>query len=136
MRLKENEKRGNKNGFVVGEAMPVADLKLYYSVAFMTSGNLDHIDPPAVVKDCARIQAFVEKMKEDENIKKFDEAFAAQQKVFKEDANNNVFTIKGKGAYASYGSRTSTVLWEQEMEEMKAENIRMSQLHKDNEEYH
>merc|ERR550532_3615439 len=37
-RFTENEARGSKSGYIVGDKMTVADLKLYYSLGFLTSG--------------------------------------------------------------------------------------------------
>lgn len=42
-RLEENEKRGFENGYFVGNGVTIADLKFYYQIANILSGNLDHI---------------------------------------------------------------------------------------------
>jgi len=100
-RFTENEKRGNKNGFVVGDSMTVADLKLYFSVHFLCGGAVDHIDGAELLKPVAKLSAFYEKMKADENLKKFDEAFKAQQAKTKANAEDNVHVIKGKNVYVA-----------------------------------
>jgi len=102
-RFTENEARGSKSGYIVGDKMTVADLKLYYSLGFLTSGRVDHIDGNALLKAVPKVTAFVAKMKDDENIKKFEAAFAKQQEDMKArieaEATDNVFVVKGKAVF-------------------------------------
>mmetsp|Transcript_38133 Transcript_38133/g.33682 ORF Transcript_38133/g.33682 Transcript_38133/m.33682 type:complete len:252 (+) Transcript_38133:112-867(+) len=95
-RLEENEKRGNKNGYFVGDKITIADLKAYYGFQFLTSGNLDYIDGAKLMEPAKRCQAFVAKIKENEGMKKMEEAFAASQKEYKE---NKVKSFKRPGKF-------------------------------------
>jgi len=95
LRMEENEKRGNKNGYLVGDTVTIADLKAYYGLAFLTSGMLDHIDGNKLLEPCKRLQAFMSKMKEDERIKKFEAEFAERQKANKENKVSS-FKVAGK----------------------------------------
>merc|ERR1711971_58282 len=95
-RLAENEARGNKNGVFVGDSITVADLKFYYSMGYLKSGNLDHIKPEDVAKGCDKINALLKAVSEDERIKKFDAAFAAQQAEAKEKGTLSFFVAANK----------------------------------------
>jgi len=103
-RFTENEARGSKSGYIVGDTMTVADLKLYYSISFLTSGRVDHIDGDVLLKAVPKVTAFTAKMKDDENIKKFEAAFAKQCEEMKArmeaDAKDNEYFVKGKAVYA------------------------------------
>jgi len=100
-RLTENEARGFKNGYFVGDSMTVADLKAFYGMNGLMSGGWDHLDVSPLMKDIPKIAAFVKKMNEDEGIKKFNAAFAAQQAKTKENPEDKVHVIKGKNVYMS-----------------------------------
>jgi len=100
-RLEENEKRGHKNGLSVGDSITVADIKLYYGLVFLTGGALDHIDGPALLKPNKRITAFMEKMKADENLNKFEAAFKEQVAKYDKGKGEADHVIKGKNVYAA-----------------------------------
>ena len=95
-RLQENEKRGNKNGYFVGDKITIADLKAYYMFNFATSGNLDYIDGVKLLEPVKRVTAFIAKIKGDDNMKKFEEAFAASTKEYKD---NKVKSCKRPGKF-------------------------------------
>jgi len=100
-RMEENEKRGNKNGFSVGDSMTVSDIKLYYGLVFLTGGALDDIDGPKLMKPNKRLAAFLEKMKADENLVKFEAAFKAQQDKYDKGKGEADHVVKGKNVYAA-----------------------------------
>jgi len=104
-RLTENEARGRKNGFVVGDTMTIADLKLYSQLSFLCSGKVDHIDGATLLKPVAKLSAYLEMMAANEEIKKFNAAFEKQQAEVKakteKDENDNEFLVKGKNVYSS-----------------------------------
>jgi len=95
-RLAENAARGNEKGFFVGDALTVADLKFYYTLGFLKSGMLDYIEPADVAKGCDRINALLKTIGEDERIKKFEAAFAAQQAQSKESGTLSFFVAANK----------------------------------------
>merc|ERR1712204_83148 len=102
MRLEENEKRGNKNGYFVGDAMTIADLKVYV----MTGGLFgypygNYVDGKAVMAANKRLSDFRKVMGANEGIKKFLIEFAERTKTFKKDATKNVFKEDGKASYGS-----------------------------------
>merc|ERR1712130_498925 len=73
LRLEENEKRGNKNGFFVGDTITIADLKFV-----PTFGLLDRIPGATdkVKKDYPRCFALMDKVSKNEKIKAFNDQFA------------------------------------------------------------
>merc|ERR1712083_1176926 len=62
-RLTENEERGNKSGYFVGDTMTVADLKFYYGLANYMSG-LPGFD--GLLKAAPKVAGFYKKMSDDE----------------------------------------------------------------------
>ena len=92
-RLQENAKRGNKNGYFVGDKLTVADLKVYYGFAFVA--GLDHIDIAKLLEPVKRCAAFIEKLKADKGIKKMEETFAKSQKGYTEN-KTKLFKYSGK----------------------------------------
>ena len=99
-RLTENEARGSKNGYFVGDTMTVADLKAYYNIDPFVTGAWG-FDGAPLLKAAPKVAAFMEKMKADENIVKFEAAFAAQQEKSKANEEDNVHVVKGKNVYAA-----------------------------------
>merc|ERR1711879_742085 len=85
-RFTENEARGSKSGYIVGDKMTVADLKLYYSLGFLTSGRVDHIDGAVLLKAVPKVTAFA---KQQEEMKARREA----------NAEDNEFVVKGKAVF-------------------------------------
>jgi len=100
-RLTENEARGCKSGYFVGDTMTVADLKAFYGLNGMAAGNWDFLDVSPILAKMPKITAFLKMMNEDEGIKKFNAAFKAQMEKTKADAKDNVHIIKGKNVYVS-----------------------------------
>eukprot|EP01084_Bolivina_argentea_P075257 136438_1 len=99
MRLEENEKRECKKGYFVGDNITVADLKFYYLHKWLTCGILDHIDGNKLFQPCKRSVTLCQKLKDTQQMKKFEAEFAASQKEFKE---NKKTCFKYAGKYASY----------------------------------
>jgi len=97
-RCSENEARGAKNGFIVGDAMTVADLKMHFMLSFLLSGMVDHIDGQSLMKATPKLTAFHEKMKADGDIMKFTAAFKAQTEKYKKE-KVAVHVVKGKNVY-------------------------------------
>jgi len=96
LRMTENEARGCKNGFMVGDTMTIADIKMYFGIAFLVSGAVDHIDGDVLLKPVPKVAAFLAMMKANEKVKAFEDAFKAQQAKTKANAEDNVHVIQGK----------------------------------------
>ena len=99
-RLEENEKRGFQNGYFVGNGVTIADLKFYYQIANILSGNLDHIDGDKLVAPCPRIANFAKLINSLDGVKKFKSEFSSQQKQYKEKKSSS-FYQKGNAIYGS-----------------------------------
>jgi len=93
LRLKENEDRGHKNGFFVGDSMTVADLKYFCALKFLDS--LKSFNVEEMLKTFPKVAAFFNKMKGDEEIKKFEAGFVEQQK--KSEVTEHI--VKGRNVY-------------------------------------
>merc|ERR1719445_2939070 len=96
-RLAENEAKGNKNGFFVGDGMTVCDLKVFTAITF--NETLDDFDMDAIFKPFPKLTAFYAMMKAHEKIKAFNTAFDAQLAKTKDNAADNVHVVKGKNAF-------------------------------------
>jgi len=92
-RLTENEARGNKSGFLVGDSMTVGDLKTYCMLSVIH--GLPDFDVDQMTKANAKLAAFWAQMQANEDIKKFDAMFKAQ--LEKKDVTEHV--VKGKNVY-------------------------------------
>lgn len=94
-RLNENEKRGNKNGFIVGDTLSVADLKLYYQLYRMYDEN--EYDPgiKALFNDFPRLVKYIEKLSNMEGVKKCNDEYRDIQKDNK-DNGTRYFRHEGK----------------------------------------
>merc|ERR1712087_92752 len=70
-RLEENEKRGNKNGFFVGDSITIADLKFksVFTYVAMVPGAMDF------VKGYKRVSACLDAVGKNEKLKAFAEVF-------------------------------------------------------------
>ena len=93
-RLEENEKRGSKNGYMVGDKLTIADLKAYYGLEFCTT--LEHVDGPKLLEPVKRCATFIEKIKADKGVKKMEEIFAKSQK---EHTENKTISFKYGGKF-------------------------------------
>jgi len=104
-RLKENEARGCNKGFLVGDTMTIADLKLYLHLSFLCSGEVDYIDGDTLLKPVPKLSAYLKMMEADENIKKFTVAFEKQRAEMKAkmaaDEKDNEYIVTGKNIYSS-----------------------------------
>merc|ERR1719419_1575851 len=93
-RLKENESRGNKNGFFVGDSMTVADLKYYVTLkninALQSFPEMDEM-----LKNFPKVAAFWSNMNGNEEIKKFEALFAEQEKK----TDEKEFLWEGRNVY-------------------------------------
>eukprot|EP01084_Bolivina_argentea_P260601 440141_1 len=94
-RLEENEKRGFKNGYFVGDQLSIADLKFYFQIKTILNGNLDYIDGHALVEPNPRIVAFAQSIEDLQGFKNFKIEFAKQQKEYKQK-KIKTFINKGK----------------------------------------
>jgi len=83
-RLDENEKRGNKNGLLVGDSVTVADLKMYASIGYIKM----RLGDAAVkfVSGFARVAKFMEVMDGNEKIKAAKAMYEKNYTEFKEAA--------------------------------------------------
>jgi len=93
-RLKENESRGNKNGFFVGDSMTVADLKYYVTLkninALQSFPEMDEM-----LKNFPKVAAFWSNLNGNEDIKKFEALFAEQEKK----TDEKEFLWEGRNVY-------------------------------------
>ena len=101
LRLKENEERGNKNGFIVGDKMTIADLKLYYGLYMYICGRIDYIDGNKLLSECQRLKKFYEMMQNIKGFKEFNDNFANQVDTYKNE-NVKCFKFDGKFVSASF----------------------------------
>jgi len=93
LRLQENEARGNKSGFFVGDSMTVGDLKTYCMLSAIH--GLPDFDVDQMVKANAKLAAFWALMQADGDIAKFNAMFTEQ--MGKKDVVEH--TVKGKNVY-------------------------------------
>jgi len=109
-RLEENEARGYKNGYFVGDTLTVADLKFYYCLTFCKEGddqeddakkNMPGLDMNAMLKTFPKMGAFFKKVEEDERIKAFEAAFGQQLAKYgaKPEENEIIANENGKCVY-------------------------------------
>ena len=96
-RLTENEAKGFKSGFFVGDKMTVADLKGFTGMTF--NDGLDDFDMATLLKDLPKSAAFWAMMKDHGEILAFNAAFKAQQEKTAANADDNVHVRKGKNVY-------------------------------------
>mmetsp|Transcript_48601 Transcript_48601/g.80595 ORF Transcript_48601/g.80595 Transcript_48601/m.80595 type:complete len:272 (-) Transcript_48601:194-1009(-) len=99
-RLQENEERGFENGFFVGPSLTIADLKFYFQIDKMLSGNLEYIDVNKLVEPCPKVARFARQISELDGVKKFKSQFSAQQKQYKETKKTR-FILGGKTVYGA-----------------------------------
>ena len=95
LRLEENEKRGNKNGLFVGDAIDIGDLKMFAVLAYMA--NLEPLNNnESIYKGYERLNKFFKFVNENEAIKGFDAKFKENCDAYKADSAKNVFKYDGK----------------------------------------
>jgi len=93
LRLTENEARGNKTGFFVGDSMTVADIKYYSALVFIA--GLEDFDVDALLKNCPKSAAFWEMMQANVGVKNFNATFKAQQAKSAADASATEHIVEG-----------------------------------------
>merc|ERR1711997_1341146 len=95
-RLEENEKRGNKNGFFVGDAITIADLKFYsvFTYVAMIPGAMDFVKA-----NYKRVTALTEAVPKNEKIAAFNEVFAKNVAAARKDGKME-FKYAGKAVYS------------------------------------
>jgi len=98
-RLTENEARGSKNGYFVGDTLTVADLKWHSCVAFCQM--LPGMDIPKMFKEFPKLGANFAKIDGDEKMKAFDAAFKAQVEKYTANPEESEFVVEGKSVYLS-----------------------------------
>ena len=91
-RLEENEKRGNKNGYIVGDSLTIADLKLL-SLILMFEYKID--DGKEIVNKYPKIKKLGEILGANEKIKAFNEQFDKNVAEYKEKGTAS-FRFDGK----------------------------------------
>lgn len=99
-RYEENEKRGNKNGFVVGDSLSIADLKIFFMLQTVRGGKLDYVDGNKLMENAKRMTASADKIANMDTMKKYFADFEAAQKDSKEN-KTKLFKKAGKGSYGS-----------------------------------
>ena len=100
-RLEENEKRGHKNGFVVGDALTVADLALSGSLATFVSGYFDHIPKDYYTKNFPKLETYIATVNKNEKMTDFNNKYTERLKDWKDDtkkASVKCVTYAGKKA--------------------------------------
>eukprot|EP00484_Ammonia_sp_Unknown_P001471 CAMPEP_0197020878 /NCGR_PEP_ID=MMETSP1384-20130603/1735_1 /TAXON_ID=29189 /ORGANISM="Ammonia sp." /LENGTH=258 /DNA_ID=CAMNT_0042448591 /DNA_START=61 /DNA_END=837 /DNA_ORIENTATION=- len=101
VRMEENEKKGNKNGFVVGDTMSIADLFFYGGLSQFISGYFDGIPKDLYSKMHPRLDNFLKMMNNVDKIKAFNEKFGQRLKDCQDDAKKKdakVVVYPGKQA--------------------------------------
>eukprot|EP01084_Bolivina_argentea_P115582 205512_1 len=94
-RLEENEKRGNKNGYFVGNNITIADLKGAAGYSFISS----YRGPPGakdIISKCKRLTALIDKVNNNETVKGFKAEFDKNVKTNAENKETFSFKYKGK----------------------------------------
>jgi len=94
-RLEENEKRGNSNGYFVGNSLTVADLKPFssFAVLSMIPGVAD------LFEKFARLNAWFNQMSANADIKAAQTKYNANYAAFKADSKQSVFKHAGKAVF-------------------------------------
>ena len=97
-RLEENEKRGNKNGFFVGDTITIADLKAYSSFSGVETRFPGGDSKTGLLSDekYKPILKFIEAVSSNEKVKAFKEQFEKNMAAFKEKPDQPVFKYAGK----------------------------------------
>mmetsp|Transcript_48001 Transcript_48001/g.79598 ORF Transcript_48001/g.79598 Transcript_48001/m.79598 type:complete len:253 (-) Transcript_48001:117-875(-) len=85
-RLEDNEKAGNKGGFMVGAKLSIADINVYRGFTFLTSGYYEYIPKDLLTKNFPRLDQYAKAISEIDAIKKFNTAFDQRTTDFKDEA--------------------------------------------------
>ena len=109
LRLEENAERGHKNGYFVGDSVTIADIKVFGHFRNYLNGEFEHHlsgVTGTTLKDYGydKMIAFVEKMENDEKIKKFVEEYDERIVNFEDKENAEKVRSQiydGKLVYAS-----------------------------------
>jgi len=96
LRLEENEKRGNKNGLLVGDSITIADLKFVsvFTYIGMVPKAMDFVK-----ENFKRVAALAEAVPKNEKIAAFNEVFAKNMEAAKKDGKME-FKYPGKAVYS------------------------------------
>jgi len=93
--LEQNEKRGNGNGYFVGNSLTIADLK-----SFSTLAGLSAIPGIAdLFEKYARLNAYFNRMSADADIKAAQAKYQVDFDAFKADNKQNLFKYAGKAVF-------------------------------------
>ena len=96
-RLEENEARGFKNGFFVGNALTVADLKIHGALEFIDQFpdfNMDEL-----MKPTPKLAALMAQINAMEKIQEYNAMFKEQLAKTAADPNHTVHVIEGRNEY-------------------------------------
>ena len=99
-RLSENTKRGNENGYVVGDKITIADLKLFelFHSLWLIFESYEDI-PKDLMTNYPNIQKHYKVMIENESVQEFLQKFSLRNSEFKldpDDQDIKIQTYKGK----------------------------------------
>ena len=101
-RLEENEERGNKNGFFVGNALTVGDIKVYTAMEFIDYG-VQGLDLDELLKPVPKLAAFMKKIDAIDKIQEFKAMFKKQQEKSpvptQKDPIVTEHIVKGRNVY-------------------------------------
>jgi Cu-Zn family superoxide dismutase len=98
-RLQENEKRGHSNGFIVGDSLTIADLKLATGLSTLTSGFWDHIPKDYLSENHPRLQVYMDTINKNQIIAEFNSRYRQRLADFKDDAKKKSVKV------VTYGGR-------------------------------
>lgn len=87
LRMEENEKRGNKNGFIVGDTLSIADLFLFGAMGSWISGYYDHIPKDLFAKH-ERLDKHFKMIGSVDKIKAFNDKFMPRCMDFRDEAKD------------------------------------------------
>eukprot|EP01083_Nonionella_stella_P251409 867449_1 len=85
LRLEENEKRGNNNGYIVGNVLTIADIHVYCNLTVLISGFWDHIPKDLYNKNFPKLDAYINNISKNNIINDFSNKFQQRLKDFKDD---------------------------------------------------
>eukprot|EP01084_Bolivina_argentea_P278579 475962_1 len=102
-RLSENEKRGNENGFTVGNTMTIADTKLFELLhgVLLVFESYEDI-PKDFISQYPKIQNFYQTVNSDEKVEEFIQKFTLRHSEFKMDPTDDDIKMQTyKGTFMS-----------------------------------
>ena len=99
--IKENIERGNEDGFVVGNKLTIADLKLFelFHSLWLIFESYEDI-PKDLITNYPNIQKHYQLIKENESVQEFLQKFSLRNSEFKLDPNDQDIKIQSfKGRF-------------------------------------